>query len=264
MRAKWLPPAICICALTLITYFQFPGHTYLQSDTQIYAPILEHLRDPSILQNDMVVQRPHVAFTLYDELAQGLRTVFGMDLRMALSSGQMICRGLGIWGLYMTASAMGLGTAAALLVAAILSLGATIVGPSVLSFEYEPVPRGFAVPLLFLAIGQAAKQRYLVSGIVGSIAFLIHPPTVYPFWAVYLVFSLAPPDRTKLRELLPLGGAVVVLFIAALMQSGGRESHEFFQRIAEDQERLLRVRASYNWVSVWFAGNFAHYALLYV
>lgn len=264
MRVKWLPPAISICLLTLLTYFQFPGHTYLQSDTQIYAPILEHLRDPSVLQNDMVVQRPHVSFTLYDEIAQGLRTVFGIDLRAALTSVQVICRGLGIWGLYMTASAMGLGTAPALLVAAILSLGATIVGPSVLSIEYEPVPRGFAVPLLFLAIGQAAKQRYLVSGIVGSIAFLIHPPTVVPFWAVYLVFALAPAERTKLRAFLPLGGAAAVLCVAALAQSGAGESHEFFLRIAADQERLLRLRASYNWVSIWFASVFPHYVALYL
>ena len=264
MRAKWLPPAISICLLTLLTYFQFPGHTYLQSDTQIYAPILEHLRDPSVLQKDMVVKRPHVAFTLYDEIAQGLRTVFGVDLRAALTSVQVICRALGIWGLYMTASAMGLGTAAALLVAAILSLGATIVGPSVLSFEYEPVPRGFAVPLLFLAIGQAAKHRYLASGIAGSVAFLIHPPTVYPFWAVYFVYALAPARRIKLRALLPLGAAIVALCIAALAQSGAGESHEFFQRIAPDQERLLRLRASYNWVSGWFASAFPHYAALYV
>ena len=29
-----------IAALALLTFFQFPGHTWLQQDTQIYAPVL--------------------------------------------------------------------------------------------------------------------------------------------------------------------------------------------------------------------------------
>ena len=38
--------AVCV-ALALLTFFQFPGHTWLQQDSQIYVPILEHLRDPT-------------------------------------------------------------------------------------------------------------------------------------------------------------------------------------------------------------------------
>src|SRR5579871_5218738 len=53
-------------ALALLSFFQFPGHTYLQQDTQIYVPILEHLRDPSVLRNEILVAQPHVAFTIYD------------------------------------------------------------------------------------------------------------------------------------------------------------------------------------------------------
>ena len=62
-----------VAALALLTYFQFPGHTYLQQDSQIYLPILENLRDPSVLRNDILAQHPHVAFTLYDETALLLR-----------------------------------------------------------------------------------------------------------------------------------------------------------------------------------------------
>src|ERR1019366_8508439 len=29
------------------------GHTWLQQDSQIYVPILEHLRDPAVLRNDI-------------------------------------------------------------------------------------------------------------------------------------------------------------------------------------------------------------------
>jgi len=49
---------IAICGLALLTFFQFPGHTWLQQDTQIYTPILEHLRDPSVLDRDLMVQYP--------------------------------------------------------------------------------------------------------------------------------------------------------------------------------------------------------------
>ena len=38
-----------ILAITLLNYFQFPGHSWLQSDTQIYLPILEHIWDPDVL-----------------------------------------------------------------------------------------------------------------------------------------------------------------------------------------------------------------------
>ena len=63
---------LCVAALTLLSYFQFPGHTYLQADTQIYIPILEHLWDPAVLADDLLVQKPHVSFTLYDEAAAAL------------------------------------------------------------------------------------------------------------------------------------------------------------------------------------------------
>jgi len=45
-------------ALALVTFFQFPGHTYLQQDSQIYVPILEHLRDPAVLRNEILAEHP--------------------------------------------------------------------------------------------------------------------------------------------------------------------------------------------------------------
>ena len=155
--------AVCL-ALALLTFFQFPGHTWLQQDSQIYVPILEHLRDPAVLRNDILVQHPHVAFTLYDETALALRAVTRAGFREVLAAQQIATRALGIWGLLLMAQALGLTFAPALLVASICSLGALISGPSVLTFEYEPTPRAFAVPLLLCAIGLAAHRRYLARG----------------------------------------------------------------------------------------------------
>ena len=70
-----LATAAASVALALLTFFQFPGHTWLQQDSQIYVPILEHQRDPAVLRNDILVQHPNVAFTLYDETALALSAV---------------------------------------------------------------------------------------------------------------------------------------------------------------------------------------------
>ena len=41
--------AAACAALALLTFFQFPGHTWLQQDSQIFVPILEHQRDAVIV-----------------------------------------------------------------------------------------------------------------------------------------------------------------------------------------------------------------------
>jgi hypothetical protein len=39
MTNRW-PTALAVLALTALGFFFYPGHTILQSDTQIYIPIL--------------------------------------------------------------------------------------------------------------------------------------------------------------------------------------------------------------------------------
>jgi hypothetical protein len=257
---KNLAVAAAILAIAALTWVQFPGHTWLQQDTQIYVPILEHLRDPAVLRRDILVARPHVSFTLYDETARALARVTGLGFREVLEGQQIVTRVLGIWGLYLMAAALGLSSPSALLVAGIVSLGATIAGPAVLSFEIEPDPRGFAVPLLFLAIGLAAKGWDFAAGMAGSLAFLMHPPTVFPFWAVYLFLALI---RRRFRAFVPLAAACIVLAVAARFQDGTTEAQLFFSRIPPSIERLQRLRAPYSWISEWWLDWLPHYLLLY-
>src|SRR5262249_25559652 len=152
-KMKRLGIAAASGAIALLTFFQFPGHTYLQQDSQIYVPILEHLRDPAVLRNDILVQHSHVAYTLYDEIARALRGVTRAGFRGVLGFEQLVTRALGVWGVYLIAEALGLAVAPALLVALIVSLGAMVAGPQVLTIEYEPTPRAFAVPLIYCALG---------------------------------------------------------------------------------------------------------------
>ncbi len=249
-----------IVVLTALTWFAFPGHTWLQQDTQIYLPILEHLRDPSVLRRDILVERPHVSFTLYDETARGLARVTGLGFREVLEGGQLVTRALGIWGLYLMAASLGLSAPASLLVAGAISLGASINGPAVLSLELEPDPRGFAVPLLFLATGLIARGRGLAAGIAAAAAFLIHPPTVLPFGAVCVWLAIA---RRRYRLLAPLAGACILLAVAARFQAGATEAQLFFARVTPAIERLQRLRAPYSWISEWWRAWLPHYLLLY-
>jgi hypothetical protein len=247
--------AVCL-GLALLTFFQYPGHTWLQQDTQIYVPIMEHQRDSNMLRNDLLVQQPHVAFTLYDEAARALRAITGQGFREVLAAQQIVTRALGIWGLYLMALALGLGSGPALLVAAICALGATITGPQVLSFEYEPTPRAFAVPLLFCAMGLAAHRRYVAASVAAAAAFLYHPPTALPFWALFVVLVLM---RRRPWALAPLAAAAIVLAAAAHGEGG----QEFFGRLTPLQEQLQRMRAAYAWISTWKAEWIAQYCVLF-
>ena len=237
-----------ILALTLLSFFQFPGHTYLGSDTQIYVPMMERIWDPSVLARDLVAGKPHVSFTLYDEIAIGLRWITHGSFQAVLTGQQIVYRALQILGVFLLALSFPLTRGMAMLVTALYSLGATIAGPAVLTFEYEPVPRGFAIALLFLAIGLVAQNHLMLADIAAALAFLYHPPTVVAFWALYLWLTLRHRDY---RDLWPLAAAVVFLFVASRLQPGATESQVFFSRVSTELERLQRMRASYNWLSTW-------------
>ena len=83
-----------ILCLTLLGFFRFPGHTFLQSDTQIYMPILERMWDSSVLGREMLALEPHVSFTIYDEMALLLRRATGLDFEAVLVAQQLIFRAL--------------------------------------------------------------------------------------------------------------------------------------------------------------------------
>ena len=290
--------AACL-ALALLTFFQFPGHTWLQQDSQIYAPILERLENPAALRNDLLTARPHVAYTLYDEAALALRAVTRLDFERVLELEQIAARAFGIWGLYLCAQCLlaPLGTTGkrdlmALFVAAIGSLGAVVAGPTVLTVEYEPTPRAFALPLVICAIGLAAHRRYLGAGIAGAAAFLLHAPTALPFWGLYLLLCGArtragrvetPLDarsgtgnqasarvptrharvRAPLWGLAPLALAIPILILAAHRQQVPGEAQQLFARIAPFREQVQRLRASYNWISTWPRELIPHYAIAF-
>ncbi|MGO9009839.1 MAG: hypothetical protein ACLQPN_07035 [Bryobacteraceae bacterium] len=256
MTRPWV--AVAALALALATFFLFPGHTWLQQDSQIWTPMLEHLRDPAVLRNDILVQQPHVAYTLYDEAALALRSLTGLGFRDVLAAEQIACRALGIWGLILMATAAGLELGPAVLVAAFCSLGAAIPGPAVMIVEYEPTPRAFALPLVVCAIGLTAHRRYWAAGIAAACAFLFHPPTALAFMAIFIVLTFR---RHQWRAWIPLAVAASILAYAAVRQDGAAQQ-PFWGRIGAPLEHLQRLRASYIWISAWPARFIVHHLLL--
>src|SRR3954454_24615687 len=119
MKLQPLWCAIAIALLTAVSFWWFPGHTILQSDTQIYIPILEHLEKPAVLANDAMAVRPHVGFTVYDEVALFVRRATGTTFQEILQTQQLICRALAVTGLWLIARAAGLNTVLSLIVAAL-------------------------------------------------------------------------------------------------------------------------------------------------
>jgi hypothetical protein len=86
-----------IAAVTWWQFEFFPGHTYLQSGTQIYVPILERLDSPGYLSRDLVATHPIVTYTIYDEATLFLREAGGFDFKTALTIQQVICMQRFFW-----------------------------------------------------------------------------------------------------------------------------------------------------------------------
>jgi len=255
---------LALLLLTLLGFTIFPGHTWLQSDTQIYIPILERQHDPSLFAHDEIALRPHVKFTLYDEITIGLRRLTGLGFDVLLPAQQLLFRFAGITGAFLLAQAFGLPISGALLAAGIFALGAVINGPAVLTFEYEPVPRGFAIMLVFGALGCAAQRRWAWAGSLAVLATLYHPTTTAPFWACLLLHWLIAHDK---REKIALFGSIAVagLGLAALAwhQAYGADSQVFLGTISRELERIQKLRGAYNWISLWPPAWFWQYPILF-
>ncbi|MDE3167870.1 MAG: hypothetical protein KGN36_18865, partial [Acidobacteriota bacterium] len=145
--------------------------------------------------------------------------------------------------------------------AAICTLGAVVAGPTILTVEYEPSPRAFALPLVVLAMGLASRGCYRGAGFAGAAAVLYHPPTALPFWAMWGLLALWPDKRRRERlvAFAPLAVAAAILGAAARSQP---QNQTFITHLSPLIEMLQRLRASYVYVSTWPWQALAHYVVL--
>jgi hypothetical protein len=258
---SWLSTALAVLALTALGFFYYPGHTILQADTQIYIPILHHLEDPTLLRNDIMAVRPHVSFTLYDEVALLLHRITGLSFEHVLSGQQFVYRAIGVLGVYLFATSAGLAPMMAWLMTALLSLGANIMGPAVLVIEYEPVPRGFALPLVIFSLAMVARAEWRWAAAAATIGFAFHPPTAFAYSAVLGAVLLWRKEFVAFG-ILAAGAVLIVLTIVA--QPSPPESSPLLGVIDPALEALQRMRASYNWVGMWAGKWMWFYVVLWI
>jgi hypothetical protein len=247
-----LATALALGAFTLLTYFQFPGHTWLQQDSQIYVAILEHLDNPATLSRDLLCVHPHVKWTAFDEIARALHAVTGLSYHAVFDIQMLLFRFLGLVGIFLLAGSAGLDRIGATFVAFLFGLGMSVGGPEILTIEYEAVPRGFSLMLVLAALGYGAYRRWKVSVAFAAVALLYHPPTSAPYWLAVVVYALALQRPKALRTaLVAFSSACFVLLTLAAFQAGEHESQPLFSAIPPDLIPLLRYRGMYNWVDLW-------------
>ena len=258
---------LIFAGIAVLTWFQFeffPGHTYLQSDTQVYVPILEKLDSPGLLSRDLVATHPNLTYTIYDEITLFLHAAFRLSIENALLAQQIVFRGAGLLGIFLLVESAGLSARLSLLVAAIINSGAFLSGPDIPLIDPEPTPRAFALGLIILAIGLFAKEKPLQAGLTGGLAFVYDPRVAAPVWLV--IFGIAIFDRSLRRLIRPSLTifAIFVLLLANLaqLQPGAPDSRSLFETLAAPIARIERYRTSYVWVSSWAASQFPKYLLL--
>lgn len=256
---------LALLVLMLAGFFWFPGSTWLQSDTQIYVPIFEHLDDAKVLRHDFGATRPHVAWTVYDEVTRLLARWTDMGYAPVLHFQQMVFRLLGLAGVFLIALSAGLPPAGRLFAAAAFGLGAVVNGPAVLTFEYEPVPRGFAVLLVFAALGGMARGWWRCGAALLVLATLYHPTTTAPAWGCAAIWFLWKAGRRERWTLLAAAGLCAGLLAAfAALQQGVTEVAPLWGRIGPELEALQRLRGAYNWIGLWPRPWLWQYPLLFV
>lgn len=263
MTRPHLATAVALGAFTLLTYFQFPGHTWLQQDSQIYVAMLEHLDHPATLARDLLCIHPHVKWTAFDEIARALHAVTGFGYHAVFDAQMLLFRFFGLVGVFLLAGSAGLSRSGATFVAFLFGLGMLVGGPEILTIEYEAVPRGFALMLILAALGYGAYRRWKISVAFAAVALLYHPPTSAPYWLAVVVYALALQRPKALwAALIAFSASCALLLALAALQSGEHESQPLFSLIPADLIPLLRMRGAYNWVDLWKSGWVWQYLLL--
>jgi hypothetical protein len=254
---------VCVglAAFTWLNFQYFPGHTYLQGDTQAYLPMLERISSPGYLARDIVATHPHVSFTIYDEATLGLRKAAHETFERVLAGQQLLFRAAGLLGIYLLATGLGTTPAYAFTIAAFLSLGATLAGPAVLLVEYEPIPRGFAFELVLLAVGLLAHRLPLLAGLAGGLAFVYHPPTAALFWGLVILAMIFDREARKHWKPLLLALLIACLLLAnvAQLQPDAVENQNLLGRLSQSTIDLQHFRTKYSFVSLWAPRDIWHY-----
>lgn len=255
-----------ILTATWLQFEFFPGHSYLEAESQTYLPVLERLDTPGYLSRDLVATHTDLTYTIYDEVTLFLHEAGRLKFRTALETQQLVCRIAALTGVLLLALSTGMSDLLALLIAAFVNFGAILYGPAIMLMDHEPVPRAFAFALILLAAGLLAKDVPLLAGLVGGIALIYDPAAAAPFWGVAVVaFAMDSRLRRLLRPALSIF-AIFILLLGNLaqLQPGVVESTALFRKVAPPLVAVQQYRTPDVWVSLWATSDIWSYLAIYV
>jgi len=260
-------PLLCLAifAAAWLEFTVFPGHSYLEGDTQLYLPMLERVDAPGLLSRDLVATNGSLALTAYDEATLLLHRAGRQAFRRALLEQQFLFRLAALLGVFLLARATGLSHLFAFVVAAVVNLGATLAGAAVFLTDREPLPGAFSFSLSVLGMGLLAHELPLLAGFAGGLAFLYDPILALPFWGVLLSgFVFDRRMRRLARPLLPVF-LVFVLLLANLAQlQPGTAGEPLLARVPVQLALFQRTYAPYLYVSAWPPGEVYQVLALFV
>jgi hypothetical protein len=178
----------------------------------------------------------------------------------------VLFRAAEILGVVLIAESAGFGALYSLVLAALINLGATLLGPATLLVGYEPIPRAFAFGLTILAVGLFVRDKPLLAGLAAGLGFLYQAAATGPFWALLILMAIF--DRRAWPKVKP---ALVVLLVAVLLlanmaqlQPDVVESQHLFGRISPELAMIQLLRTRSVWVSTWAAADIWHYLFISV
>lgn len=242
-----------LLAILLAGLFVYPGTHFLTSDTQIWTVMMENRLHPELLAKDLLAQYPHVGLSFYDEIINTIRQWTGLPVEAVMTAHLVLFRVVMLTAAYLLAFALTQSRMASLWTAAALQVVYFIPGPTVCVFEVEPVPRAYSLSLGLLAVALFSLGKRWAGAWALAGAMLFQAVMVYPVILCLAAWKLfardVEPVHQRLRYWLPMVGAaglVVLLSMAAQGGSGG-----MFAVVPEWLREVQRMRASYNWVSLW-------------
>lgn len=251
MRRVLLMVGLLACAS--IEFLFYPGHSYLQGESQLLVPMLERLQFPGLLSRDLVATHPVLRYTAYDETTLALVRVGHSSLERALAWQLFGARLAALVGAFLLASACGAGRFTSLAVAGIAGLGSALPAISIFTSDSEPVPYAIALGWIVLATGLAVKGRIMGAGLTASVALLYSPAIAIPWWLSLLgAAAWRKLSRPLLRPLLTTF-AIAGLLLANLaqLQPGAPGGNALFSTVSASWEALLNLRTPGALVKTW-------------
>ena len=258
---------LILLGLLIVTWFEFqiyPGHTYLQGETQLLVPMLERLDTPGFLSRDLVAANPTFAYTVYDEITEALHVSTHLSFKQVLVGQQALFRFAAVLGMFLIARALRVSPWSAVLLSASVNAITHLSAPDSYVSSPEATPVSFAFSLVILAGGLMVNRNPLLSGLAGGLALIYNPMTGAAFWLVVLFASIADDSlRSFLRPVWP-SLLIFLLILGNLVQwqAGLGAGQELGSHMSDTLVRLTQFRTPWVWVSHWFARGILTYVFL--